>query len=693
MNTAKTNEIARHVRSLVGKNRIDEALAALYNYFSSVQEREWLNDVTALQARYYGLTQAITRGTISEADAGIQRGQICNSILLMLDTIAPDTSPPAPSKPVKKGKMLHNIPDSMKVGEVIECRVRIATTEKQLRKNFRGADHIESIPLERMGELMEVRLVAGDSEAFIIKRQNKHAAQTIEADVHTEWVFDVIPMKPGRQKLFLKVDIILLDRGKKAHRDEVISVPVEVSTAAPTSSADWQAVADLAPRPGQENFISRIFGGFLGSSGKEGNKRALSLAIVGVACILLAQMLWPFHDDTMGNPLFSGIYKRHHVGVLVHSYSDSVAEQFTMRNRTEGWNRSFQLKWKYPGVWEGLMEVPQDTSRYDIYYRGNVAQCRWENVLLKDPTILYVPIDTSICGVYIKLDTVVYPVERWKMVWEKGAREQVTFSVIPLSNNTFFVPLGQWCNQLYDPAKKYNFYLENGSLRLYAREVSLKERPFILRFYPYNPSSERAALSSTTPISATPETYITTSVSLAFNRPISMTGMKVNGRSFTKYVPYDAADGPGKKAGASFRYERQAKSEGPESLTVEVLSDDCNCKKKTVSVKPEDTSVKVAVQCTPKPDNKAKIFLQLPPEWAGIIEELEITVGGKSFSSHLPLKDGKIPFELPVTKETRDICILVHGRQTGQAVELACYSGPVEPKMDLKVIGGKIVMK
>jgi len=616
MNAAKANETARHIRFLLGKNRIDEALAALHDFFTVIQDKNGLNDVIALQARFYGLTQAMARGTISETEAGIQRGQICNSILLMLDAIAPDASPPSSSKPVKKGKLLHNIPDSMKIGEVKECRVRIATTEKQVRKNFSSAAHIETISLERIGERMEVRLVAADSDAFVIKRQNKHARQIIEPDSHTEWVFDVIPMKTGKQKLFLKVDIIVEEKAGKAYRDEVITVPVEVSTTESVATPEWRQAADVTPKPGAKNFLGSIFGGFLGRNQGGYPGRSIAVLAVGIAGLATAAILWEptssLIDQWMAGSDSSAGVKLHSVGIIVHSPADSVVDQFTVSNQTVAMSRIM------PGVWEASIRVPDDSTRHNIYYRGNAARGYWESVLLKDQIVhLFVsPTDTALCGVYVEIDTVVYPPERWRLVWRKDTFENVSFNVRPISDTSFFIPLGNWCRTLYEPRKKYDFQFINGSCVLVAKNVSLMNYPTRLLFKKHPPG----------PITLAP--------------PIPKAKKKVSSASGPRPVMH------------------------------------------FIPAKP-----------IPKPVKKAKINLTLPPKWARLVQDLEITVDGNHFSSDLPWENGQIPFELPPSSESREICIRIVGQKTGEPVSLGCYEGPIEPEMKLEILDGRIIRR
>ena len=690
MNTAKANETVRNIRALIGKNEIAEALTALVEYFTSLKDKAKLNDVIALQARLYGLQQAVARGTVSEAEAGIQRGQICNSVLILLDGIAPDEAEPEPSKPVRKGKLLHNIPEEMCLGEVIECRVRIATSEKLLRKNFAGAGHVETIPLERIGDHMEVDLVASESDAFVIKRQNRHARQFVDPDVHTEWVFDVIPMKTGPQKLYLKVDIIMREKGKKSYRDEVISVPVEVNTTEPAGGATkWKEAANIQAKA-TKNFLAKMLGG-LGARKNRG--RVAATLLVAVIGVVLAQWLF---SDNFGNlwawppTPADGL---HRVSVYVHSPTDSIAEEFTVSNL------NVPLKSIIPGVFGGLARVPDDYTRHSIYYRGNSASKYWENITLKDSVChLYVfqAQDTMTCGVYVTVDTVLQPVEYWQLIWQKNTLEREYFSVLPMSDTSFFVPLGPYCTALYDPNARYDFIFQNGNLRYSARSVSLAEYPWTLIFKHVQQSRGITTLGAD-PVPQTPQVYSTQYLTLLFSQPVVFGGLIVNGRAVNSqhYTTFDAADDPKRKAGLRLQINAETLGAGnPQTLDVGISSTDCKCQEKQIDLGSGSTEIRETIQCdkiggVKKPVinlKKSKIALTIPPHLAKSIQDMEITVDGSTFSKTLPIKDGVIPFEVDrLDKRVRNICLGVRGSSSGELINLACYEGTLDPEMSMEV--------
>ena len=694
MTTAKALETARSIRALIGRSSIEEAIVALLEYFSEIGDKNRLNDVVALQARLYGLNQAITRGTISEQEAAVQRGRICSSILLMLDVIVPEAAQPEPSKSVKKGKLLHNIPEAMKVGDVVECRVRIATTEKQLRKNFASADHIATIPLDRIGERMEVWLEAADAGAFIIKRQNRHALQIIEPDVHTEWVFDIIPIKDGVHRIFLKVEIILETKNGDVRRDEVISVPVDVSNSRPTSAAQWNNVADISTAGASKGFFTTIISSVFGK--KRGEVKRLSAALVVViAGYLIAQMIWDEKRPEIEFPLTG---KTRHVGIIIEAPADNIAEAFTVSGK------AFPLTKVRQGVWQTRIDIPDKQIYHRIYFQGDISEGNYRNSYLSQAVNTFYFTDTSRCGLYIEVDTVVQPLSHWYLVWEKSPTQFESFRVEPIDDKMFFVPLGDWCAALYMPGKKYNFQLINDSLTLWAKEVPVSNPPFRILF-------------THKPAGTGPITYNTTAT-LIFSRPISLNSISVNGQRVAKYTSFDATGARRKKAGAQFVINAgnvRNLDASATSFTFTVNSSDCTCAAKTVAAA---SNIRETITCTPLPSKKlskptgpapvpygpsdtphpskskiANLYMQLPPKWVKQIEDLSITVDGKPYSSSLPLVDGKIPFNLAVRDENCSICIEMHGQNTGNPLTLGCYTGPIEPKMELEILDGQIVRR
>ena len=108
-------------------------------------------------------------------------------------------------KKLPKGRILFNPPKEMEVGEPepVEVRITKSMTEELTRDlKGRGDPIIEEI---NVSTSMNVRLTGIN---FDIEPQNG-AAQAIESDKFTKWVFYVTPLKSGIQTLHITVYVII----------------------------------------------------------------------------------------------------------------------------------------------------------------------------------------------------------------------------------------------------------------------------------------------------------------------------------------------------------------------------------------------------------------------------------------------------------------------------------------------------
>lgn len=113
----------------------------------------------------------------------------------------------------KPGKLLYDIPDSMKVGTHSEVFVRISASRESIsiRDNISGEVQTADI---RVTESMEVELIDINSSFKIV--QNNKARQLVENnDSYTEWRWDITPIKSGNCPLKLVVSIIKNDETKQ----------------------------------------------------------------------------------------------------------------------------------------------------------------------------------------------------------------------------------------------------------------------------------------------------------------------------------------------------------------------------------------------------------------------------------------------------------------------------------------------
>ncbi|HNP21288.1 MAG TPA: toll/interleukin-1 receptor domain-containing protein [Panacibacter sp.] len=130
-----------------------------------------------------------------------------------------------------KGKILYDIPDSMKLNKQQKCVVRIAKDELTAKDSdtFTDAVKMEDIVLSGV---MKVELIdIAEPPHFTIKTISS-AEQEVDAESYTEWLFWVTPLLSGVFDLILKVSVIKTIEGKERRKDLVFEKAINIAAAA-----------------------------------------------------------------------------------------------------------------------------------------------------------------------------------------------------------------------------------------------------------------------------------------------------------------------------------------------------------------------------------------------------------------------------------------------------------------------------
>lgn len=120
-----------------------------------------------------------------------------------------------------EGEIAYNVPESMKVGESYNIRVRISKkqiTEQLINGNGNGVSindpNVESIVTLnniRVSNTMSAALYGNNEEYKIVS--NSTETQDIEDQGYTEWEWSVEPLKSGNNTLRLVVKVQIRDNG------------------------------------------------------------------------------------------------------------------------------------------------------------------------------------------------------------------------------------------------------------------------------------------------------------------------------------------------------------------------------------------------------------------------------------------------------------------------------------------------
>jgi hypothetical protein len=209
-----------------------------------VAEEETFITGTGVQEIVEGVEEAVEALEEKAAAAAVELGkkveeEAAAAVAAEVERLAEEAARPEPTpslqesideiKKLPKGRILFNPPKEMKVDktELVDVRITKNMTEELTRDlKGRGDPIIEEI---KASTSMKVRLTGIN---FDIKPQNG-AAQAIESDKFTKWVFYVTPLKSGIQTLYITVYVIIsipgYDDQEKEHEVEDWEINVKVN--------------------------------------------------------------------------------------------------------------------------------------------------------------------------------------------------------------------------------------------------------------------------------------------------------------------------------------------------------------------------------------------------------------------------------------------------------------------------------
>jgi hypothetical protein len=153
---------------------------------------------------------------------------------------------------LKPGKILHTMPDKMKVGitELVEARIAPRTVD-HLKKNLHGSG-MPQVRDIKVGNFMLARLQGRNFRIVPMSEEQ----QFVSADTFTEWLWEVTPLASDKQKLTLSVAVRVLWEGSQELRFFPVfmqTVTVEVNYAYVVKKFirdNWDKIFSLAGKLG-----------------------------------------------------------------------------------------------------------------------------------------------------------------------------------------------------------------------------------------------------------------------------------------------------------------------------------------------------------------------------------------------------------------------------------------------------------
>ncbi len=236
------DELKIKLKKMIAAEGIAASIAALKEVLPEQSER--FEDVLLIESRQNEANRQRLRNLISNEDLQITYARIREDLMELIDQLSEaDFENPeiqedlVKGKKVKKGSILHRIPDQMQLNDETKCIVRIALDEESIIKNIDLDEEVVLKPI-RISDIMQVELIdPSDEHPFKINAISS-TEQFVEEDDYTEWVFFVTPIKEGRFPLLLKVAVIELMHGKERKREIVLEESIEIVTEAPAHATD-----------------------------------------------------------------------------------------------------------------------------------------------------------------------------------------------------------------------------------------------------------------------------------------------------------------------------------------------------------------------------------------------------------------------------------------------------------------------
>ncbi len=220
------NKLKENVRQLISNAKMEKAIDVLMKW-AETNDKELNNTLLQQKARLTKLKRDENLGLIAFSDANIQRAQISNAILEILEKI--EKSPPLSTdnpKSKNTGRVLLLMPNILHIGRESRCIVRIAHDDKSLLKDLKQDDSM-TIQELRISEVMGVELLYYNQTPMVQIRTMTEKEQFVADDDFTEWLFFVKPLIEGKIPLTLKVSIIGILDGKEQKRDVIIEKEIE----------------------------------------------------------------------------------------------------------------------------------------------------------------------------------------------------------------------------------------------------------------------------------------------------------------------------------------------------------------------------------------------------------------------------------------------------------------------------------
>ncbi len=210
------------------------------------------NTLLQLKLQHVKQKQDLISGMLTQEEANVGLSRFINALLSFIDNLKAEDFQETTKKTTideRIGKVCFRIPDIMQINKRNECRIWISFDKETILKEIQiqAGDELKQI---RVSDAMGVELIDdSDEDAFKIKTYEEQV-QPIEADLLTEWIFKVTPLKVGTFPLVLRITVVVERNGKEMKKsivlEESINIVTKLSQNAAAKSISTKAVKNFS---------------------------------------------------------------------------------------------------------------------------------------------------------------------------------------------------------------------------------------------------------------------------------------------------------------------------------------------------------------------------------------------------------------------------------------------------------------
>lgn len=216
-----SQQYIKQIRTLLALSKNEEAIRILAELSVEYPKDNFNNFAIQISSQFKRLKEANNLGTLSREDYSLEQNRITQAILEKLNELEKEPQAVNQSANVKKGRIIHNVPNKMSRGMEYVCTIRLAATDELLLRGFPLREESRLEEIDQLTDIMAVELIdESGGKMFEIRQINREQDQHIVGHSFTQWKFGVKPLLEGKGCLILTVLAVYeMPNGEKVRRE------------------------------------------------------------------------------------------------------------------------------------------------------------------------------------------------------------------------------------------------------------------------------------------------------------------------------------------------------------------------------------------------------------------------------------------------------------------------------------------